>query len=262
MLINHHVSWNIMSTPRRDQIKEGITVSIETKENQGTGKLTQGVVSEILTSSQVHPHGIKVRLKDGQVGRVKQIAGENKAEPNTQESVDLEKKAIPETEDQHNEFKEFYQYDKNMEHHAKTAIDGMKHKAQERFAIAVCSFANSSDGGFVYVGINSEGNVTGLEHDLKLGGFSDYGDAFANHMVDRLTDLTEDKVFVNSKVQIKFRQINDKTICLVQVLPADSPVYLRLKEKSFFVRGAAPKAVKLDVDEQFKYIKQRFPRYG
>ncbi len=77
-----------MSTPRRDHIKEGITVLIETKENQGTGKLTQGTVSEILTSSQVHPHGIKVRLKDGQVGRVKQIAGESKDEPDTQESVD------------------------------------------------------------------------------------------------------------------------------------------------------------------------------
>lgn len=43
------------------------------KEDQRTGKLTQGIVKDILTSSPVHHHGIKVRLEDGQVGRVKQI---------------------------------------------------------------------------------------------------------------------------------------------------------------------------------------------
>jgi uncharacterized repeat protein (TIGR03833 family) len=45
------------------------------KKDQGTGKLTSGVVAEILTSSRSHPHGIKVRLQDGQVGRVKKITG-------------------------------------------------------------------------------------------------------------------------------------------------------------------------------------------
>lgn len=45
------------------------------KKDQRTGKLTSGIVGEILTSSQSHPHGIKVRLQDGQVGRVKKITG-------------------------------------------------------------------------------------------------------------------------------------------------------------------------------------------
>lgn len=47
---------------------------IETKKDQGSGRLISGVVLDILTSSETHPHGIKVRLEDGQVGRVKQIA--------------------------------------------------------------------------------------------------------------------------------------------------------------------------------------------
>ena len=54
-------------------IKEGLRVSIILKEDQRTGKLTEGVVKDILTRSPHHPHGIKVRLESGQVGRVAKI---------------------------------------------------------------------------------------------------------------------------------------------------------------------------------------------
>lgn len=55
------------------QIKPGMTVLIVLKQDQRTGKLTKGVVKDILTKSSTHPHGIKVRLTSGQVGRVKEI---------------------------------------------------------------------------------------------------------------------------------------------------------------------------------------------
>ena len=51
--------------PTNDQIKIGSKVAIETKEDQGTGKLTEGIVKTKLTSSNTHPHGIKVELEDG-----------------------------------------------------------------------------------------------------------------------------------------------------------------------------------------------------
>jgi uncharacterized repeat protein (TIGR03833 family) len=57
----------------RKDIRLGINVSIVLKQDQKTGKLTGGVVTEILTKSAFHPHGIKVRLADGQVGRVQKI---------------------------------------------------------------------------------------------------------------------------------------------------------------------------------------------
>lgn len=57
---------------RRD-IKPGIKVAIVLKQDQRTDKLTYGVVKDILTNSPTHPHGIKVRLTDGQVGRVKEV---------------------------------------------------------------------------------------------------------------------------------------------------------------------------------------------
>ncbi|HEY3362242.1 MAG TPA: YwbE family protein [Methanosarcina sp.] len=57
----------------RANIKEGMNVGIVLKENQKTGKITQGVVKRILTNSSTHPRGIKVQLTNGQVGRVKEI---------------------------------------------------------------------------------------------------------------------------------------------------------------------------------------------
>jgi uncharacterized repeat protein (TIGR03833 family) len=65
-----------MNGQTRSNIKPGITVLIVLKQDQRSGKLTKGVVKDILTSSPTHPHGIKVRLVDGQVGRVKEIVNE------------------------------------------------------------------------------------------------------------------------------------------------------------------------------------------
>ncbi|MGB9928282.1 MAG: YwbE family protein [Methanosarcina sp.] len=57
----------------RSNIKEGLNVGIVLKQDQKTGKITQGVVKRILTNSSTHPHGIKVQLTNGQVGRVKEV---------------------------------------------------------------------------------------------------------------------------------------------------------------------------------------------
>ncbi|WP_139994738.1 YwbE family protein [Paenibacillus paridis] len=62
-----------MNGTERSQIKAGLEVDIVLKQDQRTGKLTRGIVKDILTNSPKHPHGIKVRLADGQVGRVKNI---------------------------------------------------------------------------------------------------------------------------------------------------------------------------------------------
>ena len=58
----------------RAEIKPGMAVEIVLKRDQRSGILTRGIVKDILTSSPRHPHGIKVRLEDGQVGRVKGLA--------------------------------------------------------------------------------------------------------------------------------------------------------------------------------------------
>jgi uncharacterized repeat protein (TIGR03833 family) len=62
-----------MDGQNRNDIKPGAKVAIVLKENQRTGRLTEGIVKDILTNSQFHPHGIKVRLTSGEVGRIKMI---------------------------------------------------------------------------------------------------------------------------------------------------------------------------------------------
>ena len=62
-----------MNGKNRKDISPGTEVYIVLKKDQRSGKLTQGKVKEILTNSSFHPHGIKVRLQDGQIGRVKSI---------------------------------------------------------------------------------------------------------------------------------------------------------------------------------------------
>ena len=62
-----------MNGTNRSNIKPGLHVSIVLKQDQRSGKLTEGVVKDILTKSATHPHGIKVRLESGEVGRVKEI---------------------------------------------------------------------------------------------------------------------------------------------------------------------------------------------
>lgn len=62
-----------MGGQNRNEIAPGTQVKIVLKADQKSGKLTNGIVKDILTNSSFHPHGIKVRLIDGQVGRVKEI---------------------------------------------------------------------------------------------------------------------------------------------------------------------------------------------
>ena len=62
-----------MDGNKRSDIKPGIRVSVIQKQDQRTGKATEGIVKDILRKSATHPHGIKVRLEDGVVGRVKEI---------------------------------------------------------------------------------------------------------------------------------------------------------------------------------------------
>jgi uncharacterized repeat protein (TIGR03833 family) len=59
--------------PSRDKISIGIIVQIVQKQDQRTGNLTEGKVKRILTSSQFHPHGIKVELENGKIGRIQKI---------------------------------------------------------------------------------------------------------------------------------------------------------------------------------------------
>ena len=66
-----------MDGRERKDVRPGLTVDIVLKQDQRTGRLTRGVVKDVLTKSPRHPHGIKVRLETGEVGRIKEIVVES-----------------------------------------------------------------------------------------------------------------------------------------------------------------------------------------
>jgi uncharacterized repeat protein (TIGR03833 family) len=68
-----------MDGRNRKDVRPGLRVAIVLKRDQRTGKRTLGVVKDLLTSSSYHPHGIKVRLEDGQIGRVQEILASDNA---------------------------------------------------------------------------------------------------------------------------------------------------------------------------------------
>ena len=70
--VNRNEEW-IMDGKNRENVKPGLKVAIVLKKDQRSGVKTEGVVKDLLTNSKFHPHGIKVRLEDGQVGRVAEI---------------------------------------------------------------------------------------------------------------------------------------------------------------------------------------------
>lgn len=73
LFLEMFLKLEFMEGTRRADIKPGIDVRVELTEDKRTGKLTEGKVKEVLTSSPIHPHGIKVMLENGLVGRIKQI---------------------------------------------------------------------------------------------------------------------------------------------------------------------------------------------
>jgi uncharacterized repeat protein (TIGR03833 family) len=62
-----------MDGRERKDVRPGLTVDVVMKQDQRTGRSTHGIVKEVLTKSPYHPHGIKVRLETGEVGRVKEV---------------------------------------------------------------------------------------------------------------------------------------------------------------------------------------------
>lgn len=254
--------------PSRDEIKVGMRVFVELKQDQGTGKLTEATVKKILTSENYHPYGIMVELENALVGRVKKLA--NSTHHELLKFEDLDKKQVPLCEDKFNEFKEFYQYDDGMDNlpdniaadKKSKIIEEKKQPVRKRFAIAVSSFGNDSMGGFVYLGVKSDGTIMGLEKDMRIGRFSNYEDEFANHIQNTLESFLKDRVFIISKLQIKFTKRNAETICIIQVLPASEPLFLQTDTgKEFYVRGSTPRAEHLEGKEMFSFIRDRFPNY-
>jgi len=252
--------------PTGDQIKIGMKVLVEIKENQGTGKLTEGVIKKKLTSGDSHPHGIKVELESGLVGRVKEIFGQGTSnyEPQLQHQDDVTKIIISKKEDLYNEFKETFQHDSKEEKLRAAgnvdaadarlkAVKQLKKDIQKEVSIAIAAFANK-EGGILFVGVDDDSNIIGLERDLK--NFDNNVDKLSRSMTESIKNFLQNLPFI-SNLRISFPEKEGKIICIVQVPPAQEPIYVNDIVKEPYVR-LDKRSEKFDTESFVKYCKTRF----
>ena len=273
-------------------ITEAGRVILDRNYDQKTGRLSEDLADQILAIYRKRTGRKGTGRRKGPAGRPKRPKSRRTAKPRkeppggqgrkgtpgaiqpppippqSKPPKSLDRMGVPGTEDRLNEFKEFYQYDADIERlpagmpagARESAIRGIKRRVQARFAAAVCAFGNA-DGGTVYLGVKSDGTISGLEKGRELGGFENYTDAFANNIETRLEDLIKDVVFVIRNVKIDFVQIDGRTICRVRIEPSTVPLYLHVNgEQQFWVRGSSPRSIKLAGMEQARYIKEHFDR--
>ena len=233
--------------PNRNQIKRGMKVFVELKNDQGTDKLTEGLVKEILTSGNSHPHGIKVELQSGQVGRVKEIVSGPK---DSAEILD-DKITIPENEDKKNEFKATLKFDLKRFEQGDGAKVGNKSVLNE-IPITVSGFANNL-GGNLFLGIRDDGEILGLDYDFgMLGG----RDKFEQEITNALRQI-DDQAFV-SKLTILYQEIKGKTICVIKVHPSKKPIFVRNGEFNELHVRMHNTTKKFDGKEIADYLVQHF----
>jgi uncharacterized repeat protein (TIGR03833 family) len=279
--------------PSRDQMKPGTKVGIETKEDQGSGKISIGIVKNILTSSNIHPHGIKVELEDGQVGRVKKIISEStsndskeirskileklkKLDVKTTESTNDGSKSsettrkldtiIPKDEDTWNEFKSTFQYDlaeENLRRDGKTeAADARKnnHKSirddiQKEISLTVAAFANQ-EGGRLFVGVNDDSSVLGLGRDLKEYGNSI--DKFTLAITDSLKKYLQNSAFI-AKLKFEFVDSGDKQYLVIQVPRSTEPIFVNVSNGQEAYVRIQKSSDKFSYEDFLKHCRDRFP---
>ena len=287
--------------PANDEIKIGSKVAIEKKEDQGTGKLTEGIVKAKLTSSKTHPHGIKVELEDGQVGRVKQLLdignkikisksetfedgiltedyakegpGEEYVshvrisvggEPSSNNSFDNDR-PIPKNEDAYTEFKSTFQHDLKEEvlrksgkiedaDTRKNAQKSIRHNIRKEISLTLAAFANN-DGGRLFIGINDDSSILGLDKDLEECGGT--VDKLQLTIMDSLKNFLKDNSFL-SKLKLEFAASDDKRYLIITAPAATQPIIVHdSNDEEMYVR-IQNRSQKFTATEFIKYCKDRF----
>ena len=276
--------------PSRDQIKTGTKVGIETKKDQGTEKISIGIVKNILTKSNSHPHGIKVELEDGQVGRVKELLG-NTGDVITTRDYEIDgpgleyetgskitinetstspkftniDTSIPKNENEYNEFKSTFQYDLEEEqlrlNGNVVAADGRKkdskHKKiaiRKEIAIAITALANK-EGGRLFIGVNDDSSVLGLDRDLKeCGGTSE---KLGRSITEYLKMTLKDNSFVTG-LKLEFEINDDKQYLVIHIPRATNAIFIHFNEKEDFYVRMQNTSQLFTGGELLKYCKDHF----
>ena len=222
-------------------IKEGMRVGIMTSRK----KYAVGIVDEIAARTPFHEEGIMVRLKNGEVGRVKKII---LSEPEQQEKIAAEiKKILAKGEDFHTEFKTsaFWSVVYNPEKIKESKSFELREYGQKAskviIAKGVAAFLNS-DGGNLIIGVNENKetetfDIVGIEDDLKKIGARGT-DHYKRILIDELLRTFFPSKFynhLNDYVEIIFVVVEGKTVCWLKIRASDFRIFLKINNQELFM---------------------------
>lgn len=264
-----------MSEFKNIDVSIGQTVSINPRNDRSRKKLVSGVVSEILTKNLSHPHGVLVKLENGEIGRVRPEGHQtNKAKVEAhKEKIQLSsaKQLIANGETHFIEFKADALWSSKY-----TAEDIQNHRPQSSelrafgkntskiiIAKTIAAFLNS-EGGHLVIGFKegkdgNEDEVIGV--DVEFNKLKDPSiDGYRRMITEIIKDYFPSGIFnmFNSHFKISFDEIEGKNLCVVSVSKSKKRVFLKLQKKDYFFVRIDASTRELQGEEVVEYCENRF----
>lgn len=212
----------------RDNIKPGIIVKIEEKKDRGTGRLTEGIVKDVLTDLNSHPQGILVQLENGSVGRVKEIVESKLVKTEIETYNPLSNKP---REGQKLEYKSSFRFD--WKRFRNTNEKKPSEDVEMTISKTIAAFANA-DGGKLYIGVDDDDGHTilGLEEDYTL--LSKAGsDRFEIELKNSIKKFCKNK-YVLHNIRCNFFNVGNKEVCEITITPSQKPVIVYYGNRPIF----------------------------
>ncbi len=265
------------TTPKN--LKIGMHVDINPQSDRTRKKTVRGIVSEILTKSDNHPHGVLVLLESGEKGRVKIILDQDGANEPCESEISKKSKLVQATLKEHIKEGENHhiEYKASALWSAKFTNDDIKtHKPQSSnlhtygkniskviIAKTLAGFLNT-DGGTLIIGIkenknNDEDEIIGIEVEY-INLKDQCQDGYRRMLVDLIKDYFPADIFnhLNQYLQIRFEKVNDNVICGVTAIRSDQRVFLKLKGTDYFYIRTDASTRELHGEEILDYCIKRF----
>lgn len=262
-----------MSEKLNEAVSVGQTVCINPRNDRSREKRVTGVVAEVLTKNLSHPHGVLVKLNNGEIGRVKHEApnGPQKSTSDTATSAPSIKRLIEAGESHSVEFKTDalwsakYSAEDLKNHRPQTPELHAFGKAASKVIIAktIAAFLNS-DGGHLVVGFKEGKNgqpdeVIGV--DVEFTKLKDPSiDGYRRMITEVIKDYFPSFVFnmFNNNFEISFEEIDGKTLCLLTVRKSNKRVFLKLQKKDYFFVRVDASTRELKGEQILEYCDSRF----
>jgi len=253
----------------------GQTVSINPRNDRTRKKLVSGVVSEILTKNRSHPHGILVKLENGEIGRVRpddHQTNKTKVEVHKEKfQLSSAKQLIASGENHFTEFKADalwsakYSAEDIQNHRPQSSELRAFGKSTSKIIIAktIAAFLNS-EGGHLVIGFKEgkDGNkdeIIGVE--VEFSKLKDPSiDGYRRMITEIIKDYFPSGIFnmFNSHFKISFDEVEEKILCVVSVSKSKKRVFLKLQKKDYFFVRIDASTRELQGEEVVEYCENRF----